>query len=201
MISRPSDLRGPFVFQGGTVSLQTTARIIVTGANGAGKSWLATRLGQQLDQPVIHKDALALRQGWRQRPKAEVQSALAAQIAQPQWVLDTGPTGLTAQTLSHATLVIWLDPPPWTRFRRVLSRSLRYIGRTRPEHPPGNRDWPGLRQWRFLIGTVRNAGAFEAAISQALGGTDTPVLRLTDRHAAQALLGSLQTPGEGAERL
>lgn len=196
MTIRPSDIRGPFDF-----GALDTARIVVTGANGAGKSWLATRLAQRLGHPVIHKDALALQRGWTQRPKPDVQADLIALVVRPTWVLDSGPTGLTPDTLARATLVIWLDPPVWLRFWRVLTRSLRYVGRTRPEHPAGNRDWPGRRQWRFLMGTIRKSTAFDQAIEEGLNAAPTIVLRLITQQCVKRLLGGLKAAGKGAKRL
>lgn len=199
MIARPSGNRGPFDFGASDLSPDMAQRVIVTGANGAGKSWLTLRIGKMLAHGVIHKDALALRTHWKQRSKDEVNAALAEMLLRDRWVLDTGPTGLTRAALERSTLVIWLDPPAWLRFWRVLRRTLRYLGRTRPEHPPGNRDWPGRRQLRFLTGTIRNRHAFDAALSEALTNAPVPVLRLKKPRDVKALLACLKASRQRTE--
>ncbi|MEJ6402202.1 DNA topology modulation protein FlaR [Yoonia sp. 2307UL14-13] len=150
------------------------SRIVVVGANGAGKTWLAQRLGL----PVISKDALALTTGWQQRPYDTIQVDIARLINAKRWVLEGGPSILSMPVLARAELVVWLDLPAFLRFRRVVWRSIRYAGRTRPEHPPGNRDWPGPRQWRFAWRAFTGGKGFRAAITRALHGTEVPVVRL-----------------------
>lgn len=183
MITEPSDFGGLFV-DGGPVS----RRIVVVGANGAGKTWFATRLSQLLGYPVICKDALVLKTGWQRRPKAEVQAELARLIAAELWILEGGPSILAPAVLQRADLVIWLDPPARVRFWRVVTRSLRYMGRTRPEHPAGNRDWPGVRQCRFAWRALMHGDQFARAIADALSASTVPVLHLRSRAAVFAFM-------------
>lgn len=176
--------------------LAAWSRVIVVGANGAGKTWFAGALAAQTGAVVIHKDALALTTGWRQRPRSEIQAALLRAVAAECWVLEGGPSVLTTPVLARATHVVWLDPPAALRGWRVLRRSLRYLGRTRPEHPPGNRDWPGLRQFRFLWRALVDGDRFAAAITAALEGASVPAVRLTRTAEVSALI---KAAGEGAE--
>lgn len=173
MIQKPSDFGGLFVC-GGQSSQSAMRRVVVVGANGAGKTWFAGRLGL----PVIHKDALALTSGWQQHPRAHVQTEMARLVRADRWVLEGGPSVLTPQVLDRAELVIWLDLPGPLRFWRVVRRSLRYAGRVRPEHPAGNRDWPGLRQSRFAWRALTAGARFADAIEVALADTSVPVIRL-----------------------
>lgn len=177
-MDEPSDFRGALFLEGAAIR-----RVVVVGANGAGKTWLATRLADRIEAALIHKDALALTTGWRQRPRAEVQAGIAARIKADDWVLEGGPSILTQAVLDRADLVIWLDIPARLRVWRILRRSLRYAGRVRPELPQGNRDWPGLRQWRFARRALLSGDRFGAAIEQALRGSSVPVMRLCSRDA------------------
>lgn len=165
------------------------SRVVIVGANGAGKTWLARQIaGPATD--LIHNDALALKTGWRRRSRAEVAERRDARVAGDNWVLEGGPSILTPVVLQRATLVLWCDPPTALRTWRILRRSLRYAGRTRPEHPPGNRDWPGLRQSRFLWRAMTQGNQFNAAIEAALAGRAVAAVRLTRRADVSKLMGS-----------
>ena len=201
MIQRPSPSGGPFAFDPAALDPARHRRIMVTGANGAGKTHLARALAAATGAPLLHKDAAALLTGWRQRSGAEVRTIVDAHVRQPAWVLDTGPTSLRPDVLDRTDLVIWLDPPAWLRVWRIARRSVRYLGRSRPEHPSGNRDWPGRRQAAFLWRAWAERHAFDRAIGQALAAWPGPVWRLTRAAEAEALLGALQAAGQRAERL
>ncbi len=182
-MQKPSEFRGALF--SGDVPIR---RMVVVGANGAGKTWFATRLAGRMSAAPIHKDALALTTGWQRRPGSDVQAAIVARIKADDWVLEGGPSILSAEVLARADLVIWLDLPARLRFWRILRRSLRYAGRTRPELPAGNRDWPGLRQWRFAWHALRAGDQFTAMITKALHGSSVPVVRLRSSDAVAAWL-------------
>ncbi len=186
-MTKPSDFGGLFV-EGDQISRNLMRRVVVVGANGAGKTWFAKRFGQSQGLPIICNDALALKTGWRQRSRAAVQAELVGLIADEAWLLEGGPSILIRPVLQRADLVIWLDLPASLRFWRVVMRSLRYVGQTRPEHPAGNRDWPGVRQCRFAWRALTQGDQFAQAIAGALGETAVPVQRLCSRAAARQVL-------------
>lgn len=131
-------------------------RLIVTGANGAGKSYLARRLGAlRPDVPVISYDALRLTENWVKRPHSETIAALETDLAAPAWILEGGPS-LLRHALPLADGLVWLDPPLVTRAWRLAARPWRNRGRTRPELPPGNVDWP-VQQYRFALRSLRRS--------------------------------------------
>ena len=78
--------------------------------------------------------------------------------------------------------------PAPLRVWRIIVRSLRYFGRTRPEHPPGNPDWPGRRQWQFLVRAGMSGPQFSHAIETASERCERPVLRLRTRAAVMQFL-------------
>ncbi len=142
-------------------------RLIVTGANGAGKSHLAARLGAlRPDIPVISFDALKLKRNWAQRPRADIETDLKRAIAGKAWILEGGPS-LLPQALKHADAVIWLDPPERLRAWRLLARPWRNRGRTRPELPAGNEDWPA-EQYMFAFRSLLARRNFKRRISKSL---------------------------------
>ena len=148
-------------------------RVIVTGANGAGKSHVAARLGENRpDVPVVSFDAIKLTSGWTQRPRAEIDAALARVIEAEAWILEGGPS-LLSQALAKAESVIWLDPPELVRAWRLIVRPWRNLGRTRPELPPGNTDWP-IEQYRFAMRSLKNRSKLRNRIAAALAAAEAP---------------------------
>lgn len=145
-------------------------RLIVTGPNGAGKSHLAARLAAiRPDVPLISFDGLKLSQGWKLRPRSEVDADLLRIVQQDAWILEGGP-GLLSHAISCADCVIWLDPPVWLRAWRLAVRPIRNRGKSRPELPEGNVDWP-LEQYRFALRSLRNGTKFRDSISRQLAAT------------------------------
>ena len=64
-------------------------RLIVTGANGAGKSYLAAQLAAaRPDVPLVSFDAIKLTRNWKQRPKPEINAELLRVIQTDNWILE-----------------------------------------------------------------------------------------------------------------
>jgi adenylate kinase family enzyme len=147
-------------------------RLIVTGPNGAGKSYVAAQLGAaRPDIPIISFDTVKLTRGWKQRPKSEIDAELLRIIEMDTWILEGGPS-LLHHAMPRAHGVMWLDPPEWIRAWRLLVRPWRSIGRTRPELPPGNNDWP-WEQYRFAIRSLNRRSKFRDDIANFLRQPNT----------------------------
>ncbi|MEM8850713.1 MAG: DNA topology modulation protein FlaR [Pseudomonadota bacterium] len=142
-------------------------RLIITGANGAGKSHLARILGQiRPDIPVISYDALRVTKNWIKRPADETAVDMARQLDAPSWILEGGPS-LLRQALPLADGLVWLDPPLTLRAWRLVLRPWQHRGHTRPELPAGNADWP-LQQYRFALNSLRRDAVFRNEITARL---------------------------------
>ncbi len=142
-------------------------KLIVTGANGAGKSYTAALLHDARPEiPLVSFDAIKLTNDWKQRPKSEIDAKLAQVIARDAWIIEGGPS-LLNQALPSADAVIWLDPSERVRGWRLVVRPWRNFGKTRPELPEGNVDWP-LQQYQFALRSLRNGGDFRNSIFKAL---------------------------------
>ncbi|KZL20608.1 topology modulation protein [Pseudovibrio axinellae] len=147
-------------------------KLIVTGANGVGKSFVATQLSSARPEiPLFSFDALKLTSDWKQRPKPEIDKKLSQVTASDAWIIEGGPS-LLAQALPKADVVIWLNPPELLRTWRLMIRPWRNLGKTRPELPEGNRDWP-FQQYRFAIRSLKNGSNFRARISACLEQSNT----------------------------
>ena len=146
-------------------------RIVVTGANGAGKSTFAAELQRARPEvPVVSLDRIKLTRAWQRRAPEHVQADLREALSGESWILDTGPSGLTL-AMQRAEALVWLDVPRWRRGVRLFLRPVRHRGRTRAELPPGNPDRV-LEQWRFGWRSVVRQDRFDAAIEGAVDGFD-----------------------------
>ena len=141
-------------------------KVIVTGANGVGKSHFAAELAcARPEIPVVSFDAIKLRSGWQQRTRAEIEAALKQEIAHEAWILEGGPS-LLFHAIDQADAVVWLDPPEHVRAWQLAKRPWQYFGKTRPELPPGNVDWP-WQQYKFALASLKKRAKFREQISAA----------------------------------
>lgn len=149
-------------------------RLIVTGPNGAGKNYLAAQLAAARKVPVISFDAIKLTTNWKQRSRDEISAELRRIVQTDRWILEGGPS-LLPHAIQRAEGVIWLDPAIWLRAWRLGLRPLLHMGKTRPELPEGNSDWP-LEQHKFAFRNLRNHAKFRRSISEQL--SDAPGVRV-----------------------
>lgn len=146
-------------------------KVIITGANGVGKSHFAGQLASVRPTiPLISIDAIKLESGWRQRTGAEVEAALARELDKESWILEGGPSYLL-QAIEKADALVWLDPPEYVRAWQLLMRPWRNFGRTRSELPEGNEDWP-LQQYRFAIRSLMKRSHFHSKIFDLFASAD-----------------------------
>lgn len=122
-------------------------RIMIFGGPGSGKSTLARRLGAALDLPVVHMDQVYWLPGWVERPKPEVMEMALAAADRSAWVFDGNHSRSMAYRAERADMLVFLDMPQMLRTWRVLWRSARSYGRTRPDMGPG---CPERFDWEFL---------------------------------------------------
>jgi adenylate kinase family enzyme len=124
-------------------------RILVLGPCGAGKSTLATRLGEMLGLPVIHLDKEYWRAGWVEPDPAEFAAHAEKLIARPRWIMDGNYGGTLARRLECADLVVNLDYRRSVFFPRLVWRTLANWGRTRPDMAEGCVEKYDAFFWRY----------------------------------------------------
>lgn len=142
-------------------------RLIITGANGSGKTHFAKQLERRRsDLKVTSYDALRLTQKWVKRPQEETMQALDCIIQREDWILEGGPS-LLEHALHRCHGVIWLDPPELTRAWRLTIRPWQNFGRVRAELPEGNVDWP-VEQYRFALRSLAQSALVRETIERSL---------------------------------
>jgi adenylate kinase family enzyme len=105
-------------------------RIVILGTAGSGKSTLARRMGERLQVPVVHLDALNWQPGWKVLTAEAFRSRLSDAIAGDTWITDGNYAVLTFDLrLPRADLLIWVERHrlgcAWRVFRRAIRSQFR----------------------------------------------------------------------------
>lgn len=124
-------------------------RVMVIGQPGSGKSTFARSLGAATGLPVHHMDHIHWMSGWHERPRAEKLRMVREVEASDAWILEGGLSATYDERAARADTIIHLDAPVLPRLRRVIVRSIRYWGRTRPDLPEGCPERFGWHQTEF----------------------------------------------------
>lgn len=122
-------------------------RVMIIGQPGSGKSTLARTLGDITHLPVFHIDHIHWKTGWVERQGPEKDALCREVHAKETWIFEGGRSPTWSERLSRADTLIWLDFPLPLRMWRVLLRTVRYWGRTRPDLPDG---CPEQFSWEFI---------------------------------------------------
>jgi adenylate kinase family enzyme len=112
-------------------------RVAVIGCCGAGKSTLAAQLAPALGLPLVHLDREYWRPGWVEPDHAAWDARHAELIAAESWLLDGNYGRTMVARLQRADLVVLLHVSAPRALWRVLRRTWRDRGRTRPDMAPG----------------------------------------------------------------
>ena len=169
-------------------------RVIVIGSGGAGKSTLAARIGERLGLPVIHLDARHWQPGWQATPPEEWRRQVERLVAEPAWVMDGNYGGTLDVRMAACDTVVFLDLPRVVCLWRVVARTLRHRGRSRPDMAPG---CPERWSWEFLRWVWSYPRRRRPAVLGRLAAlpADTRVVHLRSRRAVEAWLASLAPGG------
>jgi adenylate kinase family enzyme len=131
--------------------IRNADRILVIGCSGGGKSTLSQKIALRFGLPYtsIDRDVLWL-PGWEQRSKSEQLSLIRELIAQDRWIMDgTNPSTFDIR-VPRSDVILWVRMPRLVNVWGILSRWIRYLGRTRPEMAPGCPEKMGWQFFRFV---------------------------------------------------
>ncbi|GMB82655.1 ATPase AAA [Shinella zoogloeoides] len=171
--------------------LKTAERVLVIGCSGSGKSTLALRLAGRLGLPYVSMDReIFWLPGWQSRPRAEAIARLRGIVAGERWIIDGTSPGTLALRLPRTHLVLWLRPPRLMSLYGVISRWLRYRGRSRPEMAD---DCPEKIDREFLayVWNFEKTESPEIDENLAAFGPEVPVCVLKSRRENNRLLARL----------
>ncbi len=139
-------------------------RVMIIGQPGSGKSTLARLLAARTGLPVYHIDHIHWMPGWIERSREEKTRLCAEVHARPQWIFEGGHSATWPERFDRADTVIWVDVPVMLRLWRVFWRTLRSLGRTRPDMPEGCPEQFSLEFYRFIWRTRRSSHAAMARL-------------------------------------
>lgn len=142
-------------------------RVVIIGQPGSGKSTLARALGDITFLPVIHIDKIHWKSGWVERDRAEKTQMTLDIIWAQSWIFQGGHSATYEARLARADTLIWLDLPPGVRLWRVLARTIRYLGATRPDLPEGCPERFSLEFLSFIWRTRHSSRARMRALYDA----------------------------------
>lgn len=175
-----------------TERLKTAERVLVIGCSGSGKSTLARQLADRLSLPYVSMDReIFWLPGWQSRPRAEALARLEGIVAQERWIMDGTSPGTLPLRLPRTGLVLWLRPPRWMSVYGVVSRWLRYRGRTRPEMAENCPERIN-REFLTYVWNFEKTESPEIERNLAAFGRDVPVCMLKSRSENRALLALLE---------
>ncbi len=178
----------------GAALVRTANRILVMGCSGGGKSTLSLKLAARfcLAYISIDRDILWL-PGWVERGKEEQRAIIVAKVRGERWIMDgTNPSTFDVR-LPRSDLVIWVRMPRLLCVWGVVSRWIKWMGRTRPEMAPGcieKVDWEFLR----FIWTFEEKFTPRVLAGLAAHGAEVPVLQVKSRGEMRQLLDLLGGP-------
>ncbi len=178
----------------GAALVRMANRILVMGCSGGGKSTLSLKLAARfgLAYISIDRDILWL-PGWVERGKEEQRAIIVAKVRGERWIMDgTNPSTFDVR-LPRTDLVIWVRMPRLLCVWGVVSRWIKWMGRTRPEMAPGcieKVDWEFLR----FIWTFEEKFTPRVLAGLAAHGAEVPVLQVKSRGEMRQLLDLLGGP-------
>ena len=171
--------------------LKAAQRVLVIGCSGSGKSTLARKLADRLGLPYVSMDReIFWLPGWKSRPRAEALVRMEGIVAQECWIIDGTSPGTLSIRLPRADLVLWLRPSRFMSLYGVISRWLRFRGRSRPEMADGCPEKID-REFLTYVWNFEKTESPEIEENLAAYGPDVPVCVLKSRGENDRLLARL----------
>jgi adenylate kinase family enzyme len=107
--------------------MKSIRRIVIIGATGSGKSYLAEQIGRDLHLPVTDLDEHFWLPGWQPETITMFHTKVAAIATQPAWILTGNYSQVRELIWPAADCIIWLDYPFYKVLGRLLYRSIAEI--------------------------------------------------------------------------
>ena len=137
--------------------MEKVKRISIVGGPGTGKSTLAYNLGERLDLPVYHLDAIDHLENWKKRDKEERDKIILKKIEEQKWVIDGTYTSTLEKRLKNSDLIIFLNYTPIARLKGILSRYMKGRGKEKPDIP-GCKEKMDLKFIKFTLTWEKTKG-------------------------------------------
>ena len=145
-------------------------RIWITGSSGSGKTTLAKKLGDKLNIPVYHRDAITWKENWEERSQEE-QIALTKEITKrDKWIFEGNM--FTASRLDgrfdKCDTIIFLNINRFICLYRGLRRYFKHKNNPRPELNKGCDEEYDMTVVKYvLLGFPKKKSSREKFFSEA----------------------------------
>jgi adenylate kinase family enzyme len=137
-------------------------KIVVVGPIGAGKSRLASELGELLGIRVLHLDTLFWKPGWVPTPRDEFEAMQRRELATDSWIVDAQFDDMLPDWVYGADMVVFVDISLGRSLWRVSKRRLnRQASVGTPVGEPG-------ALHRSLLKFARNQWQYRRTVRQEL---------------------------------
>lgn len=121
-------------------------RIMIVGGPGAGKSTLAQALSSRLQLPIVHMDHLFWAPNWVLNEQEQISALVRTAADGPIWIFEGNHSRSWDYRAERAELIVVLELSRWLRMWRLLKRTLRHYGHSRPDMAEG---CPERFDWTF----------------------------------------------------
>ncbi len=112
-------------------------RVLVIGCSGSGKSTFSRKLGKITGLPVIHLDQHFHGPNWEDMETKKWEGVVQDLISKDSWIIDGNYGGTLDMRSARADTVIFLDYPTAVCLWRITKRTLKYLGKVRPDAADG----------------------------------------------------------------
>ncbi len=114
-----------------------TARIVIVGISGTGKSACGKYLAESALLPLHHMDAIIWGSHWIETPEDRIRSALSGISSSEKWIVEGWVDTYSTDIIQQSDIVLYLDYPGWLAALGGVQRWWAYKGKKRPEMPEG----------------------------------------------------------------
>jgi 2-beta-glucuronyltransferase len=170
-------------------------RIFVLGCPGSGKTTFARAVAQHLGIPAVHLDRLWWKPGWVPVGIPAFRRSLNEIAQSDRWVMDGHKGAAFDICLPRADAIIVLEQPRLVCLWRALTRTLNYLGRSRPDIGPGCPERFDTGFFRYIWNfRTQTAPAAELAIGRF--GRNATLIRLRSDAEIERFVASLRSVRE-----
>ncbi len=110
----------------------TLRRISIIGVSGSGKSTLANILSSSLNLPHIELDTFLYHENGTKKDPELFRKEIKQATKQDSWITEGVSYKMADIVWSRADIVIWMDPPLYMLYYRVLKRTLKRLLKNEP---------------------------------------------------------------------
>jgi adenylate kinase family enzyme len=129
-------------------------RIAIIGNVASGKTTLARQISNTENIEVTHIDSIQYLTDLSLRPYTETIEILNKIHQKPSWIIDGyGPLDILEKRFEICDQIIFLDPPVWKNYFRLILRQIKNIFYPRQELPKNSKEW-SLRHTAKLFRTI-----------------------------------------------